>query len=138
MTGICEDEGSGLYGGYILHNAEWTQELDSKWDELVLAGIEFHKFVTPEEKLAVTQKIRQFYFKDKPISLQNRKGLSNLYTDAMFAYSSRKAAIETASKGNPVYLYQYEMKGPSLLNVYGFPMPEEEINSMNFLYCHIF
>lgn len=76
----------------------------------------------------MSEKMKKFYFGDKGVSSETRKGLTDIYSDNMFTYCTQKAVLETASRGtkNPVYLYQYA----HLLKGLGVGMiPEEEANS---------
>lgn len=49
-------------------------EIDKRWDELMPYILDFHNTVTdPDEKINVARKIKEFYFKNAPISQENSK-----------------------------------------------------------------
>lgn len=46
----------------------YLPQINEEWNELIPHILDYNYTVCPSQRDAVTQKIRQFYFKDKPVS----------------------------------------------------------------------
>lgn len=124
IAGMTEEEGLGVGGGMVSAMEPLVRELDEKWNEIAPKALfDIAKFLLPEDRPVVASKMKEFYFKGKPVSYDTRKSLYNIYSDIFGNYILKMAAEMAVSKGEQVYLYQYSFKGKrSLLETF-FKMP---------------
>lgn len=86
-----------------------TQDLNEDWKNVLPITLEYDELytkLTVDEQLAVSQKIRKFYFQDRNISEETRQELTNVYSDRLFNHGVSKNALLMAAHV-PVYIYQF-------------------------------
>lgn len=133
LIGVCKDEGATLSGGAAMKGL--GNDLNTRWEEVGPAALLLDRFLTPEDQIVVGNKIRKFYFQDKPISKETRLSLYNAYSDAWALFGVKKAAMTTAARGkNPVYLYLYSYlaNSPSPMGDY---FGVDAADKRNLLHC---
>lgn len=66
------------------------------------------KFDSEKERREVSDKVKKFYFGDKPVGEDNKLGFANFFTDVTFSHAMLWAVKLYAEAGhNGVYLYEY-------------------------------
>ncbi|XP_065200318.1 esterase FE4-like [Planococcus citri] len=119
MTSVTEKE--GLYPGaeFIPHD-NLLKELDEKWNEIAPNLLMYNYSVPEQEKDAVSDAIRKFYFDNKPISKESVDQLIQMLGDRLFYNEIFSAAKlhNLATKTN-IFCYKFNYRGKySLTNVY--------------------
>lgn len=135
ILGVTEDEGCSWYAGTLLAFPELLQELDTHWESLAPDAFFYRKYFDDKEEIdQISEKLRKFYFgEDGKITLEKRKNLTNLYSDQLITHGVWRAAMESAKRGNTVYLYEYAYPGPMSLFSLFIEVAEEEKKSKVFL-----
>nr|XP_049697926.1 esterase FE4-like [Helicoverpa armigera]WRX06143.1 CCE001d-like2 [Helicoverpa armigera] len=83
----------------------WKHKMNEKFSDFLPADL---KFDSEEEREEVANKIKRFYFGDKPIGDDNVLKYVDYFSDVFFAYSMLWAVKLHAEAGNnQVYLYEY-------------------------------
>ncbi|PSN48039.1 hypothetical protein C0J52_09101 [Blattella germanica] len=110
--------------------------LYKRLDSVVSEGLTFDP--PPEKVRGAAKRIRNFYFGDKPISMETINELADLQTDAQFVYGvHRSAKILLHHNSHPVYVYQFSFDGKlgyykpllGLKNIPDCPSEDDEVSS---------
>lgn len=135
MVGITEDEGACMLSSVVLTRDDLIQDLNENWNHIIAPAYLYDQYFEPKEEIIVAEKIRQLYFGDQKISLATRNNLTNVYSDALVAYTTQRAAFEVASSevALPVYFYQYAFHGSVSLFGMFLNRSEHEAKSKTFL-----
>nr|CAD7395824.1 unnamed protein product [Timema cristinae] len=85
-----------------------------------------------EKSRAIAEKLKKFYFGDKPLSKETLEQFINLESDLLFNYSFYKTAKLQLEHTDdvPIYLYEFDYKRPSLFKLFGEvaeELPGEEL-----------
>jgi len=107
ILGGNEYEGVNPLTAYFLKNESLFERLDKKWNDV--APVAFIYKDTAVDKDAVTSKIREFYFGDKPINRETFMNLTDLFMDRFVGFGLVISA-KLYSKHAPVYLYYFSHK----------------------------
>ncbi|CAH0600388.1 unnamed protein product [Chrysodeixis includens] len=84
---------------------DWKEKMNEKFSDFLPADLTFESEAQKEE---VANKIKEFFFEDKPISDQNVLSYVDYFTDVIFAYPMLWAVKKYVEAGNnEVYLYEY-------------------------------
>lgn len=128
MLGMTEDEGAGWFAGLIMRNETMVEELSRNWSYIAPNIFRYEEYLSMEDQNIVSDKLKKSYFDDKPISAENRKGLTDIFSDVMVTYGTWKTAREAAATSgkHSVYLYEYAYHGPISIMGTVFPIAEEE------------
>lgn len=104
----------------ILNSTELTEEFNGNWNRMAPFALSYKEAVNDGNDEASTN-IRNFYFANRPIDLDSRENLTNLFSDRNFFQCNRNAAILHA-RFSPVYLYYFTQPGPlSWLDIFKIP-----------------
>lgn len=102
----------GTFVGLLTSNEELLRELDTKWNDAALWDLfGLRRYFSAEDLATVGNKIKKFYFKDKPVSFETRQDLYNFVSDIFGNYALKKSVENAASRGETVYLYQFSYLG---------------------------
>jgi carboxylesterase type B len=107
ILGGNEYEGVNPITAYFLKNESLFERLDKNFN--TIAPIAFIYKDTAVDKDAVTAKIREFYFGDKPINRETFMNLTNLFMDRYMGFGLVISA-KLYSKHAPVFLYYFSHK----------------------------
>ncbi|XP_026726284.1 uncharacterized protein LOC113492805 [Trichoplusia ni] len=84
---------------------DWKTQMNEKFSDFLPADLTFESEAQKEE---VANKIKEFFFEDKPISTDNALGYVDYFTDVIFAYPMLWAVKYYVEAGNnEIYLYEY-------------------------------
>nr|ADE05555.1 carboxylesterase [Helicoverpa armigera] len=101
LYGFAEMEGLMRINVFEL----WKHKMNEKFSDSLPADL---KFDSEEEREEVANKIKRFYFGDKPVGNENVLKYVDYFSDVYFAYSMLWAVKLHAEAGNnQVYLYEY-------------------------------
>lgn len=88
------------------------EELNNNWNELAPKTFAFDSFVPKSKQAWVSEKIREFYFDNKPLDkIKNLESLVRLYTDALILVPVYQAALNMALNGLMVWPYMFSYIG---------------------------
>nr|ADD97153.1 carboxylesterase [Helicoverpa armigera] len=83
----------------------WKHKMNEKFSDFLPPDL---KFDSDEEREEVANKIKKFYFGDKPVDNDNILKYVDSFSDVIFAYPMLRAVKLHAEAGNDqVYLYEY-------------------------------
>ncbi|XP_063890778.1 pyrethroid hydrolase Ces2a isoform X1 [Helicoverpa armigera] len=83
----------------------WKRKMNNKFSDFLPADL---KFDSNEEREEVANKIKKFYFGDKPVDKENILKYIDFFSDVFFTYPVLRAVKLHAEAGNnQVYLYEY-------------------------------
>uniref|UniRef100_A0A2A4JGH7 Carboxylesterase type B domain-containing protein n=1 Tax=Heliothis virescens TaxID=7102 RepID=A0A2A4JGH7_HELVI len=83
----------------------WKDRMNEKFSDFL--PIELH-FESDEEKEKIAQKVKQFYFKDRPVGEETMLEYLLYFTDVLFAYPMlRSLTARVESLGDTIYLFEY-------------------------------
>ncbi|CAL8125455.1 unnamed protein product [Orchesella dallaii] len=111
IIGVDADEGTLLFASAVLHKKADLERLNKEWDQLAPVTFFYEGFFPTKDLPEISEKIKQFYFGNESISLENKQILADIYTDIMFLIPSLWAADEMARDGMPVYPYIFSYWG---------------------------
>nr|ADE05550.1 carboxylesterase [Helicoverpa armigera] len=101
LYGFAETEGLIRINVFEL----WKHKMNEKFSDFLPADLMFD---SEEEREEVANKIKRFYFGDKPVGDENVLKYVDYFSDVYFAYSMLWAVKLHAEAGNnQVYLYEY-------------------------------
>nr|ADE05556.1 carboxylesterase [Helicoverpa armigera] len=101
LYGFAEMEGLMRINVFEL----WKHKMNEEFSDFLPADL---KFDSEEEREEVANKIKRFYFGDKPVGNENVLKYVDYFSDVYFAYSMLWAVKLHAEAGNnQVYLYEY-------------------------------
>ncbi|CAH0600390.1 unnamed protein product [Chrysodeixis includens] len=84
---------------------DWKEKMNEKFSDFLPADLTFESEAQKEE---VANKIKEFFFEDKPISEQNVLSYVDYFSDVLFAYPMLWAVKHYVEAGNnEIYLYEY-------------------------------
>lgn len=83
------------------------KELDDNWDSLAPHLLQYYDIVPKSKHTMAAQKIRRYYFGDKPINEENSGILIRLVGDRAFGVDSMKAAKLQAKANKQSVWYYY-------------------------------
>ncbi|XP_066996622.2 venom carboxylesterase-6 [Anabrus simplex] len=111
LTSITSEEGLYPVADFATKE-DVLKELDDKFPEIA-PHLLFYNFTVPRsEHKNVANKIRKFYFKNKPISMQTVKELTQMAGDRIFVYDIERAArLMAKANTSPVYFYKFSYRG---------------------------
>ena len=95
----------------ILRDALATEELDTKWND-VAPFLYLYDFlnVSTSVRANISQRIRQYYFGDKPVGNATFNGIMDSITDSAFVFGSYEESV-LLSNYVPVYNYVNAFEG---------------------------
>ncbi|XP_043269298.1 uncharacterized protein [Venturia canescens] len=114
MTGVTRDEFGYLTMPEVNEarkgNDSTFRDLDQNWEEI--APISFlYERNTPRSK-RISQRLRDYYFKGQPISLETVKGHARCYADSIVGFPiHRLVHLVAAVSKKPVYYYRFVYEG---------------------------
>ena len=83
----------------------WKHKMNEKFSDFLPADLKFESEAVRE---AVANKIKNFYFGDKPVGNDNILGYVNFFSDVFFTYPMLWAVkLHVEAGNNQVYLYEY-------------------------------
>ncbi|XP_063890781.1 cholinesterase 1 isoform X1 [Helicoverpa armigera] len=83
----------------------WKHKMNEKFSDFLPADL---KFDSEEEREEVANKIKEFYFGDKPVGNENILKYVDFFSDVIFAYPMLWAVkLHVEAGNNQVYLYEY-------------------------------
>lgn len=111
MTGINSEEGA-MKSSPLIFNSELTESLHADWERALPISL-YYDFISDDEKIEITKKIDEFYFKNmRRINENSQTNLTNLYTDSWFFSSMNDyLKIRFSQKSAPTYVYLFSHKG---------------------------
>lgn len=121
VTGITKDEFGGVTVWWVEAtrngNNTYFDQLNNNWERL--APILFlYERETPRSK-QISKELREFYFKDQPISVDTVDGLAQLYADGVISFAvHRLAKLISERSTKPVYYYEVTYQGRYSHNVW--------------------
>ncbi|CAG2060461.1 unnamed protein product [Timema podura] len=85
-----------------------------------------------EKSRAIAEKLKKFYFGDKPLSKETLEQFVNLESDLLFNYSFYKTVKLQLEHTDdvPIYIYEFDYKRPSLFKLFSEvteKLPGEEL-----------
>ncbi|CAG9782835.1 unnamed protein product [Diatraea saccharalis] len=109
---------ANLEGVMVLGNLQdWSIRMNENFSEFLPADLAFQNV---EEKMAVAKRVKEFYFKDKPISQDTIRAYVDYFSDTLFVYSILRSVKLSAESGNNSTIYLYEYSFPNI-NLSVFP-----------------
>ncbi|XP_025830548.1 venom carboxylesterase-6-like, partial [Agrilus planipennis] len=111
-------ESEGLYpAAEFVSNSRFLQEIQEQWDTLLPHILDFNHTLCSEKLNPVAQEIRDYYFKDKPISENSFSTLVKLIGDRLFVVDIETAAkLQASRSSSPVYFYYFTYIGTHSLS----------------------
>ncbi|XP_034824124.1 para-nitrobenzyl esterase-like [Maniola hyperantus] len=83
----------------------WKNLMNEKFSDFLPADL---KFESETEKEQVAEKVKRFYFGEKPINEESVLAYIDYFTDVLFAYSTLKSVkLQLEAGNNQIYLYEY-------------------------------
>nr|AII21988.1 odorant degrading enzyme CXE14 [Sesamia inferens] len=83
----------------------WKPKMNEKFSDFLPADL---KFESDEEREVVADKIKKYYFGDKPIGDDNILGYVDFFSDVIFTYPMLRATkLQVEAGNNQIYLYEY-------------------------------
>ncbi|CAH1643305.1 unnamed protein product [Spodoptera littoralis] len=83
----------------------WKHKMNTKFSDFLPADLQFE---SEQEREEVANKIKMFYFGDKPVSEENILGYVNYFSDIIFTYPMLWATkLQVEAGNNQIYLYEY-------------------------------
>lgn len=111
IIGVTSREGLFIVPDLMEHSS-WYHSLTVDLEPLISVNLKIPKGT--EEIKEITQKVKEFYFGDKPVSRETWPQLVDVYGDILFNIWTWRSAKEQQSKSSaPVYLYQFSFQGQS-------------------------
>jgi len=104
ILGGNEQEGINIITAALLKEKPLMDKLDKEWMDLAPNLLVYKD--TAKDKDVVSAKIREFYFKDKPISEETFAELCNVFMDRFMGLGI-VITSQLYSKSAPVYLYYF-------------------------------
>lgn len=106
LSGFANMEGSGR----IAQFPSWKNEMNERFSDFLPADLTFR---SEKERTEVAQKIKQFYFGDKPVGEDTVASYIDYFSDVMFVYPQlRSVQMQVAAGSNSIYLYEYSFFSP--------------------------
>ncbi|CAH0600383.1 unnamed protein product [Chrysodeixis includens] len=94
----------GLSRVHLLYD-EWKQKMNEKFSDFLPADLTFK---SDEEKEEVADKIKKFFFGDKPVGDDNILSYIDYFSDTLFAFPMLRAVnLYVEAGNNEIYLYEY-------------------------------
>ena len=89
----------------VMQYNSWKTKMNEKFSDFLPADL---KFQSDEEREEVANKIKKFYFGDKPIGDDNILAYVNYFSDITFTYAMLWATkLHVEAGNNQIYLYEY-------------------------------
>ncbi|XP_023955052.2 esterase E4-like [Bicyclus anynana] len=83
----------------------WKNKMNNKFSEFLPVDLKFENEI---EKENVAERVRHFYFGDKPVGVETVLGFVYYLTDVLFAWPIlRSVKYQVASGHDQIYLYEY-------------------------------
>ncbi|KAJ9584570.1 hypothetical protein L9F63_021080, partial [Diploptera punctata] len=121
MTGLVSSDG-GLFSAILYKEERLVEELNARFEEIIPMAFFFRETAPKSELKDIAHRIRNFYFGNEPITKENARGLTNLYTDAIFLSALDTSVKLHAKRKPPVYYYEFDYRGTnSYSSVLGDP-----------------
>nr|XP_024219764.1 esterase FE4 [Halyomorpha halys] len=105
LIGMTSGEGLLMTSFFIQYNMDFSWFNDN-FKSVAPISMLYNASTTDPDK--VTEKVRQFYFGDRPISMNEWVNLTNAYTDSLFGVGAMEGADK--HRGN-VYFYYFAYMG---------------------------
>lgn len=96
---------------------EWSVKMNEKFSDFIPIDLTFN---SDEEKEAVAQSIKHFYFGDNPVGIHRIFDYINYFSDAFFIYPTLRSAKLQAEAGHSeiyLYVYTYNKRFPTVPGV---------------------
>nr|AWW17119.1 carboxylesterase E4 [Subpsaltria yangi] len=101
IIGVNKDE--GMF--FLSEDDEMYEFFDQNLQHCLPLHVRKHS--TPDQREALTQKIRQFYFNNEKVDKTKLKGFVDLLGDHLFIYPTVETVRKLVEKKNYVYLYNF-------------------------------
>ncbi|XP_057335700.1 esterase E4-like [Microplitis mediator] len=137
IAGIAKDEFAGVVIGPVeeakKNNTSVFDDYNANWTRI--APISFLYERGTERSQQISEALRQFYFKGKPISLDNYRRLGELYADSVTIYGVHRL-INLLGKHStkPVYYYNFAYQGRYSLATWPDGKPYGVVHEDDLLY----
>ncbi|KAJ8733884.1 hypothetical protein PYW07_014435 [Mythimna separata] len=83
----------------------WKHKMNEKFSDFLPPDL---KFESEDEREEVANKIKEFYFGDKPVDEENVLGYVDFFSDVIIAYPMLWATkLQVEAGNNEIYLYEY-------------------------------
>ncbi|KAL0849965.1 hypothetical protein ABMA28_011884 [Loxostege sticticalis] len=83
----------------------WKDKMNANFSAFLPVDLQFEN---DDERDAVIQKVKEFYFNNKPVSKENVVGYVDFMSDLLFVYSMMRAANLHVNAGHDkIFLYEY-------------------------------
>ncbi|KAG8235925.1 hypothetical protein J437_LFUL014281 [Ladona fulva] len=109
MTGSTDNE--SMVAAYeILQNQTLLEDFNENFERIMPIILNFER--DSPEALRKGQRIKEFYFGNKPITQDSLQALTDMYTESSFQYPvDRSVKLVSKVSSAPVYLYQFTYRG---------------------------
>ncbi|KAK4880937.1 hypothetical protein RN001_004256 [Aquatica leii] len=103
----------GLYpAADFIANLEYLKAIDKNWNKLIPHILDFNNTVSLRDQKNVVEKIRRFYFGNKPLLKNTFAILVQMMSDRLFTSGIEYAArLHSAAIKSPVYYYYFKYRG---------------------------
>ncbi|XP_013148722.1 PREDICTED: para-nitrobenzyl esterase-like [Papilio polytes] len=102
----------------------WKDSMNEKFSDYLPGDLHFE---SESEKEEVAERIKRFYFGNKPVGEETIFRYIDYFTDVIFAYATlRSVRLQVESGNNNIYLYQYDFVDDSTP-----PIPYTEVRGAN-------
>ncbi|VVC27653.1 Hypothetical protein CINCED_3A014226 [Cinara cedri] len=104
----------GLYPSAELVSLEETLlDMETNWNYILPFLLDYNNTISDESlRPEIAQKIKTFYFKNNPVSVNTKNNVIQMTSDRMFKEPVARAAKLLASKSkSPVFFYEFGYKG---------------------------
>ncbi|XP_068082692.1 esterase FE4 [Anabrus simplex] len=109
ITGVATEEFSSLLPIVDLPNPEILSKIDHLFDKTILPELRLPGNCNPDK---IISKLRNFFFKDKPLKKETFSGLVTLLSDVFFNMGVNFTVKKLAQHGKaPVYQYLFALDG---------------------------
>ncbi|KAI8439720.1 hypothetical protein MSG28_013414 [Choristoneura fumiferana] len=105
----------------------WKDQMNEQFADFLPGDLTFR---SDGERSEVAQKIKKFYFGDKPVGEETVQAYIDYFTDVIFAYPHlRSIQLQVAAGSDSIYLYEYSFYSPPL-EIEGMPPVPEFIKKI--------
>lgn len=110
ITSVTTEDGLVPAGDWIT-NESTVEELDRRFNEYIPCILDYNYTVAEEMKREVTERIRQHYFKDRPLSKKINE-IIQMVTDRVYLLDAvRTAKLQATTIKSPTYFYLFGYRG---------------------------
>lgn len=115
LTSLVKHE--GLYPIIDFMSDEILLELEMRWNELLPYILHYSQTVPVTGQADVSQKIKDFYFHGKPLSMSTFENLVEIGSDRLFNVDAEKSLrLQASSNLSPTYYYYFTYEGEKVFS----------------------